>query len=80
MGEGENKCLCFICGQEHSMGPHRYDGKWIPYYRIQVCMNCYNGNHDGWNLIDEAKILARITELGIEEPERNDKGFLPLNG
>lgn len=77
MSDGTFTCKCFLCGKEHSMGPHIYDGKWVRYYEMQVCKWCYDGNHDGWNPSYEEKILNHIHEKGIEEPERNDDGLLP---
>lgn len=78
MEEGSIKQKCFICGKEHSMGPHRYDGHWIKYYKIQVCRDCYLGNYDGWSSEAERRILPHLQENGIEEPERNKNGLLPL--
>lgn len=77
MNDGRFKYKCFLCGMEYSMGPHLYEGKFVRYYKMQVCKSCYHGNHDGWNPDHEEKILRHIYENNIEEPERNINGLLP---
>jgi hypothetical protein len=69
---------CELCGKDIQMGPHRYEGKMLSGYRLQVCVSgCYEGNLDGWTQHYEAKLLARLKELGIEPPPLNAKGWLP---
>ena len=68
---------CDLCGAEYQFGRHIYDGKYIPRYKLNVCMNCYSGNHDGWSPHDERIILKHIEENGLSVPERNEEGLLP---
>ena len=59
------------------MGPNRYDGKYIPRYKINVCMTCYEGNWDEWAPGCENKLIAHLRAEGLPIPERNKKGLLP---
>ena len=59
------------------MGRHKYDGKQIPRYSLDVCSTCYEGNWDGWTPHYESKILLHLKEKGLPMPERNDNGLLP---
>ena len=59
------------------MGPHRYDGKYIPRYQISVCSGCWSGNWDGWGPLHEPMIVAHAQEKGLTLPPRNQKGWLP---
>jgi len=68
---------CFLCGREYQMGPHKYDGKYIPRYEMSVCMSCYEGNWDGWSPGCEEIIIAHLKQKGLPIPERNVKGWLP---
>lgn len=76
MNKNTLKEPCFICDKECSLYP--LELKYIKYYQINVCRDCYLGNHDGWSPEAEKRILPHLQENGIEEPERNSKGFLPL--
>ena len=38
---------CSLCGTAYQMGPHRYEGRFIPKYQLGVCGVCYDGNWDG---------------------------------
>lgn len=68
--------LCFMCGSEYQMGPHQYDGKYIPKYQIGVCRGCYDGNWDGWAPHCEEKLIAHLKKQSLPVPERNEKGWL----
>ena len=68
---------CKICGAEFQMGNHRYGGKWIPLYQIDVCMPCWESNWDGWTNDAEEKIIQHLKDNGLAAPERNEKGWLP---
>jgi hypothetical protein len=68
---------CFLCGSKYQLGPHRYDGKFVPRYKFAVCMRCYKGNWDGWAPHYEDKIIDHLNNNAIPIPERNDKGWLP---
>ncbi len=68
---------CELCGQKYQMGPHKYDGKYIPRYKLGVCKTCYQNNWDGWAQHCEEKILTHLKEKGIDVPQRNEQGLLP---
>lgn len=68
---------CPFCGKEFVFGPHQYDGKLLSGYGLLVCETCYSGNWDGWSPFYEKKILEYLEQIGIEPPERNEKGYLP---
>lgn len=83
MSEPIDNCVtypCFICGQRFPFGPHRYEGKHVRAYRMNVCMPCWSGNWDGWAPHHEAKLLERLSDKGLPIPPRNDEGFLPRDG
>lgn len=66
-----------MCGRKFQFGPHKYDGKYIPRYDIEVCMICHKGNWDGWAPDCEKKLINYLTKKGKEIPERNKEGWLP---
>lgn len=68
---------CFMCDSEYQMGPHRYDGKYIPRYKINVCKICYGGNWDGWAPHYEDKLIEHLKKESIPIPEKNEKGWFP---
>jgi|GraSoiStandDraft_47_1057283.scaffolds.fasta_scaffold114530_2 hypothetical protein len=68
---------CFCCGKKFQMGPHRYDGKYIAYYKISLCQSCYAGNWDGIGPYCEERLVAHLNENNIPVPSRNGKGWLP---
>src|SRR5712691_6252889 len=68
---------CFCCGGKFQMGPHRYDGKYLSYYKISMCSSCYNGNWDGIGPYCEAKLIAHLEKENIPLPKRNAKGWIP---
>jgi hypothetical protein len=70
---------CQLCSSSYQMGPHRYDGKHIARYKLDVCGSCYSANWDGWGPNQERIILAHLEQKGIEVPNRNEKGWLPRN-
>lgn len=70
-------CRCETCGANFQFGPHRYDGKVIPTYKISVCMACWNANWDGWAPHLEAKVTAKLRSEGLSLPARNPKNLLP---
>lgn len=68
---------CFICGNGFQIGAGRYDGKYIPRYKINVCRVCYDYNWDGWAPAFEKKLIAHLKKEGIPIPKRNKKEWLP---
>lgn len=38
---------CFLCGDEFQFGPHRYAGKYIHQWGMDVCEICLSSNRDG---------------------------------
>ncbi len=71
------KFTCGICGRKHQMGPHAYEGTFVPRYQIQVCQICYSANWDGWGPDAERKLIPHLTANGLPIPQRNSKGWLP---
>ena len=69
---------CFICGRNYQFGPNRYDGKYLDAYSMNVCLNCFSANHDGWSPVYEGKILEHLARESLPSPERNQKGLLPV--
>lgn len=69
--------VCDICGQRHQMGPHRYDGRFISRYQIEVCRSCYSSNWDGWNPDAEKKIILHLVSKILSLSTRNIVGLLP---
>lgn len=69
--------ICDICGQKYQFGNHKYDGKYIPKYKLNVCMSCYEGNWDGWAPHYEQKFIEHLNQNGLPLPERNSKGWFP---
>ncbi len=68
---------CFTCGSEFQMGPHQYDGKFIPRYKISVCRICYDGNWDGWAPQSSDRIIKHLKKENLPIPEKNEKRWLP---
>lgn len=71
---------CATCGRGFRYGPNRYDGKYIPTYKITVCSVCYQANWDGWAPQFEAAVTCKLREQGLPLPARNAKGWLPRDG
>jgi hypothetical protein len=71
--------ICQLCGRQHFFGDdHRYDGKFIAAYKIQVCKGCLDGNFDGLAPHYEEAFEAHLAKHGIPVPQRNAKGLYPL--
>jgi hypothetical protein len=73
----KNMRCCFGCGGQFQMGPHRYAGRWIPSYEIEVCEMCWNANWDGWHRDAADKIIVHLTDNNLPIPPLNNKGWLP---
>ncbi|MDO8734798.1 MAG: hypothetical protein Q7K21_06535 [Elusimicrobiota bacterium] len=68
---------CFMCGRKYQFGPHKYDGKHIPQYKIDVCLSCYKNNWDGWAPHYEKKLISHLEEKRLPIPKRNKEGWFP---
>jgi len=68
---------CGLCDGRFQYGPHRYEGRFIPKYKLVACDRCWQGNADGWGAAAELKVLAHLKRNWIAVPERNEKGLLP---
>ena len=79
MVEEKIMCHCAIpdCNRAFQMGPHVYEGRYIPRYNLTVCKACYEGNWDGWHHDYEKFILAHLKKKGLPVPERNQNDLLP---
>lgn len=71
--------VCQLCGRRHFFGDnHRYYGKFIAAYQMQVCSGCLDGNSDGLAPHFDKTFEAHLTKMGIPFPKRNPKGWYPL--
>jgi hypothetical protein len=61
----------------YSSENHLWEGKYIKSYEMFVCDTCYDFNEDGWNPRYDSKIIEHLEENDIDEPERNENGWLP---
>ncbi len=77
MPEPKKMVRCFMCDDEFQMGPHRYDGKFIPRYKISVCRICYDGNWDGWAPHFTERLIEHLKKEKFSIPEKNERGWLP---
>lgn len=68
---------CFCCEKEYQFSFGIYYGKHIPRYKINVCMLCYQGSHDGWSPRHETKLIQHLKSNDMPIPEKNSKGYLP---
>lgn len=68
---------CEVCGETYYDGLGYHPGHRLRGYEMGYCEICYDGNWDGWNPRHEPVLLARLKELGVEPPPRNEDGLLP---
>jgi len=68
---------CPLCDTEFEFGLHRYEGRYLPQYKVTVCNSCYQINWDGWAPCHEPKLLAVLEAKNLASPPRNPKGLLP---
>lgn len=68
---------CRMCGASFEHGPHVYQGREIPRYKLLVCEACYKGNAQGWSRALEPKLIAHLRAASLQIPERNAKGLIP---
>lgn len=76
-GEFKNMIPCDLCGRSFQMGPHLYDGEWIPQYQMSFCRSCFEGNWDGIGPVYEGRLEAHLKAHEIPLPKRNGKGWYP---
>ena len=69
---------CFFCENEYQMSAGKYEGKPIKKYGINVCQICFGSNWDGWTGSNESKLIDFLNKNNIPIPERNEKGWLPV--
>jgi hypothetical protein len=70
-------CKCFLCDRDFPFGQGRYDGRYLPHYKISVCDKCLKANWDGVGPTREEKIVKHLQETNIPI-KRNAKGWIPL--
>lgn len=77
MDEIKKDLRCGVCSKyvNHSRG--RYEGHFVPTYKLFVCNICWQANWDGWGPAAEAALLAHLEKEGIPVPPRNEKGYIP---
>lgn len=72
------KVTCDICGAIHYQGAGVYPVRKLAGYELFCCDTCYDGNWDGWNPRHEAKLLDHLNKIGVNPPQRNGKGWFPI--
>lgn len=77
MSNEPNLYTCPVCDKKFQMEMHRYEGKWIPTYKITVCSSCYRNNWDGWQPQSEEKVTEVLRSEGLPGPTRNSKQLRP---
>ena len=68
---------CEICGSKFILGPHIYDGRYLPKYGITVCMRCFFANGGGWAPHLEPAVTASLRQRNLPIPPWNESGLLP---
>lgn len=68
---------CFLCQRSFQMGPHAYLGRYIQVWRVSMCEDCIDGNHDGIVPEHHPGLLDRMRAEGIE-PTINDRGWIVI--
>ena len=69
---------CDLCKRPFQFGPHRYDGKPLNHYQMNVCSTCLSSNWDGVGSFHEPIFEAHLKAKGIPLPQKNRKGWYPL--
>lgn len=69
---------CYLYGDRFEYGPHEHGGARLRVYEVDICRECYNGCRGGVPSHYEKKLLARLDELDIDEPERNKDGLITI--
>jgi hypothetical protein len=64
---------CFRCKQGFAYGPHAYDGRSIPEWKVMACNRCIKANWDG--LVPNSG-LVDVLEANGANIERNDRGLI----
>lgn len=70
---------CDLCYMSFQFGPHRYDGKYLSNYKMLVCSGCLRAHWDGVGPSHEKQFIKHLDANNIPLPERNAKGWYPLN-
>jgi len=78
MEEVEHKEQCFFCGGMFHYGPHKWYGEYVPRFKLLICHNCQNVNHDGLRHDYEAKFEDYLKANAISAPEKNKEGYYPV--
>jgi hypothetical protein len=65
---------CFLCTRPFQHGPSVY-GKYVRQWDIEVCSQCYGGNHDGIVLQQHPRLVEHLNTKGIKY-KLNDRGWL----
>ena len=76
----EYKVNCFFCKQSFNFGFHKYYGKHISKYNIDICKNCYDINEDGLNPRYEKTLEEHLFKMNIDKPIRNKNGLYKISG
>jgi hypothetical protein len=75
----EHKEVCFFCNQYFNFSNHKYYGKYLSNYQLNVCDSCLKGNWDGLNPDLEDKFEKHLKTKNLPIPKRNTKGWYPLS-
>lgn len=69
---------CYLCESKFEYGPHEHGGARLRVYEVDICRECYDGCRGGVPLHYEKKLLARLDELDIDKPERNEDRLITI--
>jgi hypothetical protein len=68
---------CFLCKEPFQFGPHRYDGRWIGSWGINICCSCDASNWDGVVPHSHPDLIEHLKGRGVRV-QLNENGWLPL--
>lgn len=78
MDSDEIMFKCDLCSRSFQFGHHKYDGKYLKKYEMSVCQGCLNSNWDGVGPSLEKQFTDHLYSKNIPLPEKNAKGWYPL--
>jgi hypothetical protein len=55
-----------LCRRPFRLGPHAYDGRYVPSLKITICQNCESANWDGIVPRSHPRLLEHMKANGIE--------------
>lgn len=75
----EPKCyeICDLCEQPFRYGAHRYDGRYVPRWKVRICDTCDKMNWDGIVVSGRDAFLEKLRANGVEI-KLNERGLLMI--